>query len=112
MHFFGITPGVTETVEHSDLNYSYFEVYPNPFSKLINISLGTGQSAKSIVLKIYDAAGRLVKDFNLQSEICNMQSSVVWNGTDDQGRKLPEGVYFVQFTAGDLTKTQKIILLK
>ena len=112
MHFFGITPGVTETVKHSDLNYSYFEVYPNPFSKLTNISFGTGQGAKSIVLKIYDVNGRMVKDFSLPTAYSLLHTEVSWNGVDNMGQKLPSGVYFAQFTVGDLTKTQKIILLK
>ncbi|MCK4250550.1 T9SS type A sorting domain-containing protein [candidate division WOR-3 bacterium] len=115
MHFFGITPGVTETVEHSDLNYSYFEVYPNPFSKLINIRFqmqDVRSKKQDISLKIYDVSGRIIKSFNLISGVLPLASAVIWNGTDDQGRKLPEGIYFVQFTAGGLTKTQKTILLK
>ncbi len=123
MHFFGITTGITETVEHSDLNYSYFEVYPNPFSKLTNIkfqmqdvrsnlstSLGTGK--QDISLKIYDVSGRIIKSFNLISGVLPLASAVIWDGTDDRGRKLPHGIYFVQLTAGGLTKTQKIILTR
>jgi flagellar hook assembly protein FlgD len=67
---------------------------------------------QDISLKIYDASGRLVKDFNLQSEIFNMQSSVVWNGTDQNNRAVPAGVYFVSFKAGDYKKTEKAILLR
>jgi hypothetical protein len=110
MHFFGITPGVTETVKHSDLNYSYFEIYPNPFSKLTNISFSTGQSAKSIGIKIYDATGRLVRQWD--NSTIGLSDHVIWSGKDNRGRKLPQGVYFVKFTAEDFAKTQKIILLK
>ncbi|GAJ13093.1 unnamed protein product, partial [marine sediment metagenome] len=49
---------------------------------------------------------------NLQSEICNMQSSVVWDGTDDMHRAVPAGVYFVDFKAGDYKKVEKAILLR
>ncbi|MCK4453549.1 T9SS type A sorting domain-containing protein, partial [candidate division WOR-3 bacterium] len=67
---------------------------------------------QDISLKIYDVSGRIIKSFNLISGVLPLASAVIWNGTDDQGRKLPEGIYFVQFTAGGLTKTQKTILLK
>lgn len=110
MHFFGITTGIAETVEHSDLSYSHFEVYPNPFSKQINISFGIGQSAKSIELKIYDATGRMVKQWDYST--IELSDHVIWSGKDNMGRKLPQGVYFVKFTTEDFTKTQKIILLK
>ncbi len=112
MRFFGITTGITETTAYSDLSYSHFEVYPNPFSKLTNISFSTGQSAKSIVLKIYDVNGRMVKDFSLPTAYSLLHTEVSWNGVDNMGQKLPSGVYFVRFTTGGLTKTQKIILLK
>ncbi|NOR16355.1 T9SS type A sorting domain-containing protein, partial [candidate division WOR-3 bacterium] len=76
------------------------------------ISFGTGQSAKSIVLKIYDVNGRMVKDFSLPTAYSLLHTEVSWDGVDNMGQKLPSGVYFVRFTAGGLTKTQKIILLK
>ncbi|UCG31493.1 MAG: T9SS type A sorting domain-containing protein [candidate division WOR-3 bacterium] len=36
----------------------------------------------------------------------------MWNGTDDTNRKLPSGVYFLKFTAGDYTATQKLLLIR
>ena len=54
----------------------------------------------------------MVKDFSLPTAYSLMHTEVSWDGVDNMGQKLPSGVYFVQFTAGDLTKTQKIILLK
>jgi hypothetical protein len=39
-----------------------FQISPNPFSKLTYINFGKVQGVKSIELKIYDAAGRVVKD--------------------------------------------------
>jgi hypothetical protein len=105
--------GVTERPSsESYSNMPSFTLSPNPFSKLIKISFGRGQSAESIELKIYNASGRLVKDFNLKSQISNMHSAVSWSGIDNTGQKLPNGVYFVRFKAGDYEKTEKAILLK
>jgi parallel beta-helix repeat protein len=100
------------------------EVYPNPFSKLTKISFGKGHpdrithssygtgSAECIELKIYDASGRLVKNFNLKYEISNFQSEVPWNGVDNAGQKLPCGVYFLEFQAGDYKETRKLLLVR
>ena len=122
MRFFGITTGIEEAAGLAGLPMKTMlgAIYPNPFRRVTAIRYSIGdiqmQDARSkkqdISLKIYDACGRLVKDFNLQSEICNMQSSVVWNGTDQNNRKVPAGVYFVRFKAGDYKKTEKAILLR
>jgi hypothetical protein len=87
-------------------------IYPNPFSKLIHISFGKGPSAECIELKIYDASGRLVKDFNLKSEISNLQSEVSWKGDDNAGQMLPCGVYFLEFEAGDYKETRKLLVIR
>jgi hypothetical protein len=90
------------------------KVFPNPFSKQTRISFSKVQGAKSIELKIYDAAGRVVRSFPIIN-LCNPNKSVVsvyWDGTDDSNRKLPCGVYFLKFTAGDYEETRKLLLIK
>jgi len=63
-------------------------------------------------MSIYDATGRVVKNFNLKSEISNLQSPVSWSGIDDSNRKLPCGVYFLKFKAGDYSTTEKLLLIR
>ncbi len=79
--------------------------------RITHSSYGTG-SAKSIELKIYDAAGRVVMNFNLKSEISNLQSAISWNGVDDSNRKLPCGVYFLKFIADNYSTTERLLLIK
>jgi len=122
MNFFGITTGIEEAAGLTGLPIKTMlgAIYPNPFRRVTVIRYSIGdiqmQDARSkkqdISLKIYDASGRLVKDFNLQSEICNMQSSVIWDGTDQNDRKVPAGVYFVSFKAGEYKKVEKAVLLR
>jgi hypothetical protein len=107
--------GIAETPD-SEIrsNMPSFTLSPNPFREMTNLKFqfGRGQGAEGIELKIYNASGRLVKDFNLKSEISSMQSAVSWSGVDNTGQKLPNGVYFVRFKAGDYEKTEKAILLR
>ena len=42
-----------------------FSAVPNPFRNKTDITFSLGQSAKSVELRIYDVAGRLVKEFLL-----------------------------------------------
>ena len=87
-------------------------VAPNPFSKLTTVSFSIGQSAKSMVIQIYDATGRLVRDFSyaIPHAPCPMQIS--WEGDDNAGRKLPSGVYFVTLRAGEYSETKKVLLVR
>jgi flagellar hook assembly protein FlgD len=67
---------------------------------------------KSIVkIDIYDKAGRLLKNFTNQEHTPGYYS-IEWNGTDNTGRKLPAGIYFIRFEAERYKDTRKIILLK
>jgi len=63
-------------------------------------------------IKIYDISGRVVKSFNLATCYSLLATSVVWDGKDDSGRKLPVGVYFVRLETGDFKQIEKVILLK
>ncbi len=63
-------------------------------------------------MRIYDVSGRVVKSFNLESYIMNQASRIVWDGSDDSGRRLPAGVYFVKLEAGGFNKVVKVILLR
>jgi hypothetical protein len=40
------------------------------------------------------------------------EHSVVWNGTDDNGRGVASGIYFYRMRAGEYTDTRKMILMK
>jgi len=91
-------------------------VSPNPFSKLTTVSFGVGHSAESalggITLKIYDASGRLVKDFFLSTTYYLLPTAVSWDGTDQSDRQLPSGVYFVQLSVGDHLETRQVLLIR
>jgi len=92
------------------------QISPNPFSKLTTVNFSIGQSAESasggIELKIYDAAGRLVRNLYdaMHHAPCAMQVS--WKGDDNAGRKLPSGVYFVTLRGDIYAETKKVLLVR
>jgi len=88
--------------------------YPNPFSKLTNIRysiLDTRCWIENPTLGIYDASGRLVRSFHQGSSIENQGSVVSWDGTDNTGRRLPSGVYFVKVGSGIEDRSVPVVLL-
>ncbi|HEX7321164.1 MAG TPA: C25 family cysteine peptidase [bacterium] len=63
-------------------------------------------------IKIFDAAGRLVKSFKLPATYSILPANVIWDGSDDMGRRVPAGVYFIQLDAAEEKCTEKTIFLR
>ncbi|NOR16776.1 T9SS type A sorting domain-containing protein [candidate division WOR-3 bacterium] len=87
-------------------------ISPNPFRRTAVIRFSIGQDAESIELKIYDASGRLVKDFSRLTLDALRPTQIIWDGTDQNDRMVSAGVYFVSFKAGDYKKVEKAVLLR
>jgi len=104
--------GINDLNTPEELNAISLSVSPTLFSRQTTISFGIEQSAGQIALKIYDAAGRLVKDFSytIPNAPCAMQIS--WDGTDQTNRKLPSGVYFISMQDSNSKIVEKAVLLK
>ncbi len=113
--FHGPWTGIEEVDEIACVARSGLSVRaePNPFIRKTDIRYqitGNGQDRTEIGLKIYDAYGRLVKDFGRLSVIGH-QSSVKWDGIDAAGRKLPAGVYVCCIEDNPLATTYKLVLV-
>ncbi|MBE0433774.1 T9SS type A sorting domain-containing protein [candidate division WOR-3 bacterium] len=85
-------------------------VYPNPFRHSSTMSYQLVQSTR-VSLLVYDVSGRLVKSLTdgLQEP---GYYTVTWPGRDDQGRKVPAGVYFIRFDTDDASQVEKTVLLR
>jgi hypothetical protein len=82
--------------------------YPNPFNASTTITLKAG--AKEATLEIFDLAGRKVRSFNLPNH--SGQAQVVWDGTNEAGQGVSSGIYFCRLTAGSLSATKKLVLIR
>jgi len=83
---------------------------PNPFNPRTEVSFTMARSGP-VKLAIHDARGRLVR--MLSDDVFETgDHAVSWDGTDDRGRRLGSGVYFVQLVAGDVVDTRKVLMVK
>jgi hypothetical protein len=112
MRFFIYGYGIEENTIATSIRTELARPYPNPFYKVIEITYQIADAAntENISLRIYDATGRLTRQFN--DLAIGPFNQVIWDAKDDLGRRVPAGVYFVQLLAGDYKKTEKAILLK
>ena len=84
---------VGETALHFSLDALHMEVYPNPFTQHLNIKLQSQTNGKYSV-KVYDVSGKLVN--NIYDGVINRKTIVNWNGGDENGRAVSQGVYFLK----------------
>ncbi len=69
-----------------------FSIHPNPFTERTDIKYTVGSPAH-LRLAIYDQSGRRLRTLRNTTHAAGSYS-VPWNGTDEQGRTLPEGNYY------------------
>lgn len=107
-----LQPGVIiipDTLSSIDLPetaaYPVLQVHPNPVGEQSVITVkhlaGTGMT-----LELWSIQGQLVTQFTL------LHSAMIWNGTDAQGHRLPEGLYFLRPQNGVLGETLKVYVNK
>jgi FlgD Ig-like domain/HYR domain len=85
-------------------------IHPNPFNPQTTVDFALSAPGRVQIL-IYDARGSLVRQLVDRPGDAG-EGSAVWNGTDDGGRPVASGIYFVRMVAGNFRDTQKIVLLK
>jgi len=105
----------TEGVEEKNSPYhkseAYISVYPTPFAHLIEIRWRISEEEKGhAILKIYNSIGRVVKTFYKAQNQGYGIYKVIWNGRNDKGHLLPNGVYFCEIKIGTKQYIKKIVL--
>ena len=66
--------------------------YPNPFTRNTTITCELTKPAKSLTVKIYTLTGRLIR--KLESEAPSGFIKLKWDGKDDDGNEVANGVYY------------------
>ena len=107
-------PGQTGVDEHDTPSLVssriMLHVRPSVTNGLVSIGYEIPATSERADLSIYSTTGRMVKDFG-QVSVIDHQSSVMWDGCDDLGRRLPNGIYFARLDTQDASGTAKIILV-
>jgi hypothetical protein len=93
-----------------DLSKVRLAAYPNPFRGSATISWGV-QLAGNVSLKLYDAAGREVR--NLVGRGMNPgRYTVTWDGRSNDGKRVAEGIYFCKLSTATGMQQQKVVVAR
>ncbi len=84
--------------------------YPNPFRDTTTFRIKAGNS-ESVELAIYSLRGEAVRNIRCQTGQIG-EISIVWDGRDDQGRQVANGIYFCRMKAGNYSEVRKLIRVK
>ena len=105
---------VTSTLDNKYLT-ELLPNYPNPFNPETWIPYRLGKDAE-VTLTIYDARGDVVRQFDLGFQPAGTYETrsraVYWNGTNDFGETVANGVYFYSLSTSDYSRTRKATILK
>lgn len=85
--------------------YRLYQNYPNPFNPATKIKYDLPRNG-NVILKIFDVLGSEI--VTIENELRSAGSyETVWNASN-----YPSGIYFARLTAGEYSKTIKMILIK
>ena len=85
--------------------------YPNPFNPTTTIKFSTTNSNELTRIEIYNLKGQKVKQL-VNAQLSAGEHSVIWNGTDDNGKAVSSGVYFYKLKTDKKEISKKMLLLK
>ncbi|HQM03681.1 MAG TPA: T9SS type A sorting domain-containing protein [Candidatus Cloacimonas sp.] len=85
--------------------------YPNPFSASTSITLNVGKEKQPVQIEIYNLRGQKIITL-VQDELESGQHNILWNGTDENGRRVASGVYLCKMHSKDRTQSIKLMVLK
>lgn len=84
--------------------------YPNPFNPSTTSTIEIVRPVH-LILEVHDVRGRRIRTL-IDAPMGAKTIKAEWDGRDDGGVRMPSGVYFMRMTAGEVTATNKIMLVK
>lgn len=105
MHFFGI---LQSGIEENNLSQTAvrlpLKVFPNPFRHKTTIH------TQSQSIQIFDISGKLIKTLTNPKPL-TPNSCFVWDGTNEQNKKMSAGVYFIKFIQNKKSNIKRVVLI-
>ncbi len=107
---YNLKTGIEETFKGKPM-INQLNIRPNPFGQTTAINYQIA-SRSLVTIKLYNAVGRLTKSLVNATKPAGSYK-IYWDGENDFGQWLPNGVYFCQLeVAGKGKITKKLVLMK
>ncbi|HJM47483.1 MAG TPA: zinc-dependent metalloprotease [Candidatus Marinimicrobia bacterium] len=86
-------------------NFGIHHIYPNPFNPITTIHYSLNKN-ENVEVSIYDIAGRLITTLINEFQIAGYHS-ITWNASN-----FSSGIYFLNMSSGETSRTKKLMLIK
>ena len=90
-------------------NFKLNQSRPNPVNKLAELSFNLPK-AGNYSLKVYNIAGQVIRTLDGKGNAG--QNNVTWNGMDNSGRQVANGVYLYNLNAFGNSATKKLVVVR
>jgi hypothetical protein len=84
--------------------------YPNPFNSSMTIRYALNREVH-VTMRIYDMLGSVVRTLVDETQPGGYRE-IRWEGSNDRREMMSSGIYICRVTAGDMSSTKKLILLR
>lgn len=96
-------------------SYKIIKNYPNPFNSITQIEYQIAELQNldrfPVLIRIYNINGQLVitlvNDFKKAGKY-----TILWNGKDENGLKMPTGIYVIEMRVNQFTSQRKMIIMQ
>jgi FlgD Ig-like domain len=102
--------GPREVEASAPLAFRLHPSAPNPFRRETTIAFDLPQSATARV-SVYNVSGALVRTL-LDGSVAAGPHAVSWEGRDDRGVDVAQGIYVLRLESGSNVATQKVVLTR
>lgn len=85
-------------------------VWPNPFRSTASVRFSQA-SGGHVDAAVYDVGGRLIRRL-AGSHFSAGPHELLWDGTDERGRRVSAGIYLVRVDAGNRRFSSRVVLLR
>lgn len=94
----------------SGINAELRQNYPNPFRNFTSISFSLAKSS-GVTLRIFDMTGNLIRSLINNESMDAGDNTLLWDGTDNNGRRVSNGVYYYSLQTDSYTTSRKMIMI-
>ncbi|NIW45452.1 MAG: T9SS type A sorting domain-containing protein, partial [Gammaproteobacteria bacterium] len=105
-----VVTGIGDDPNAIPTEFALDQNFPNPFNPTTTLQYALKENAR-VKLQIYNVLGQLVKTLIDENQTAGYKE-VVWDGTNNQGLKVPSGIYIYRIKANDFVESRKMILMK
>jgi len=109
-----VTPivGVEEDGSKSrERSWELRQNWPNPFNSSTNIEYVVRNQETKVQLRVYNLAGELVRELVNGAEKTGFHR-VTWDGRDNRGKMVANGVYFYRLNSSSNRVTKRMIIMR